>query len=105
MKLYEDFNQAIDETMFLQNCKLADITHVHENDNKMESNYRPVSILPAMIKIFRRILCYQLAIYFGDKLSNFQCGFRKGYSAQLCLIIMLEKWKQAMDKRSFIYSF
>ena len=54
MKLYKDFNQAIDETMFPQNCKCADITPVHKKDNKMDkSNYRPVSILPAMAKIFR----------------------------------------------------
>ena len=63
-----------------------------------KSNYRPVSTLPAMAKIFERLLCYQLATYFGDKLSKFQCGFRKGYSAQLCLIVMLETWKQALDK-------
>ena len=63
-----------------------------------KSNYRPVSILPAMAKFFEKLLRYQLAIYFGDKLSKFQCGFRKGNSAQLYLIVMLEKWKQAMDK-------
>ena len=98
MKLYKDFNQAIDETMFPQNCKCADITPVHKKDNKMgKSNNRPVSILPAMANIFERLLCYQLATYFGDKLSKFQCGFRKGYSAQLCLIVLLETWNQALD--------
>ena len=28
------------------------------------------------------------------------CGFRKGYSTQHCLIIMLEKWKKALDKQN-----
>ena len=31
-------------------------------------------------------------------LSKFQCGFRKGYSTQYCLLSMLEKWKSAVDK-------
>ena len=31
-------------------------------------------------------------------LSKYQCGFRKGYSAQHCLLAMLEKWKNAVDK-------
>ena len=35
--------------------------------------------------------------YFESFLSKYQCGFRKGYSAQHCLLSMLEKWKSAMD--------
>ena len=31
-------------------------------------------------------------------LSKYHCGFRKGYSAQHCLLAMLEKWKNAVDK-------
>ena len=31
-------------------------------------------------------------------LSNFQCGFRKGFNAQQCLIGMKEKIKGIMDK-------
>ena len=30
--------------------------------------------------------------------SKFQCGFRKGYRTQQCLIALLEKWKSARDK-------
>ena len=29
---------------------------------------------------------------------KFQCGFRKGYSTQQCLIALIEKWKSAADK-------
>ena len=31
-------------------------------------------------------------------LSKYQCGFRKGYSTQHCLLAMLEKYKFAVDK-------
>ena len=30
-------------------------------------------------------------------LSQYQCGFRKGYNAQHCLSTMIEKWKKAVD--------
>ena len=30
-------------------------------------------------------------------LSKYQCGFRNGYSTQHCLLLMLEKWKRAVD--------
>ena len=31
-------------------------------------------------------------------LAKQQCGFRKGYNTQYCLLVMLEKWKNAVDK-------
>ena len=30
-------------------------------------------------------------------MSKQQCGFRKGYSTQQCLLALLEKWKRAID--------
>ena len=35
----------------------------------------------------------------NDKLSPYICGFRKGYNTQYCLMIMLEKWKKALDNK------
>ena len=32
-------------------------------------------------------------------LSKYQCGFRRGFGAQDCLLAMLEKWKSSVDKR------
>ena len=28
--------------------------------------------------------------------SKYQCGFRKGFSTQQCLLAMLEKWKRSV---------
>ena len=39
-----------------------------------------------------------MSSYFDTILSKYQCGFRKGYSAQHCLIAMLEKWRKSLDK-------
>ena len=30
------------------------------------------------------------------------CGFRKGYDTQYCLMVMLEKWKKALDKKKLL---
>lgn len=88
----------IDKAVFPDNCKLADVTPVHKQGNKMDkSNYRPISILPPMAKVFERLLSEQLSKHFEDKYSKFQCGFRKGHSSQTCLIAMIEKWRKALD--------
>ena len=40
--------------------------------------------------------------YFETILSKYQWGFRKEFSAQCCLLAMLEKWKSAIgDKKIF----
>ena len=40
----------------------------------------------------------QLYSYFDNILSQNQFGFRKGHSAQQCLLVMIEKFKEAIDK-------
>ena len=35
--------------------------------------------------------------YFDNILSKYQCGFRKGFNAQHCLVSMIEKWKESVD--------
>ena len=37
--------------------------------------------------------------YTENILSNYQCGFRKNYSSQHCLLVMLERWKRCLDKK------
>ena len=36
--------------------------------------------------------------YFDKFFVKHQCGFRKGYNAQHCLLVMIEKMKEACDK-------
>ena len=41
----------------------------------------------------------RMSEYFQSFLSKYQCGCRKGYSAQHCLLSMSQKWKSAIDNR------
>ena len=40
----------------------------------------------------------QISSSMNSYLLKQQFGFRKGYSTQYCLLVMLEKWKNAVDK-------
>ena len=72
---------------------------VHKKKDKSDkTNYRPVSILPNISKIYEKIIYNQLYEYFHDKLFPSQCGFRKGYSSQHSLLVMTEKFKESIDK-------
>ena len=56
-----------------------------------------MSILPTISKIFERNMYDQISLYINKYLSPYLCGFRKGYSTQHCLTVMLERWKKALD--------
>ena len=98
--LHDNLNNSIYSCLFPNKLKLADITPTYKKGGRNEKgNYRPISILPCISKIYEKILYRQLYTYFDHILSVSQCGFRKGFSAQHCIIVMLEKWKKSVDKK------
>ena len=92
------FNESINSSEFSWPFKLANIIPVFKNVSRNhKTNYRPVSILPLISKVLEKIMIKQLSIYFEGILSKFRCGFHKGFSTRHCLLLMLEKWKRAVD--------
>ena len=69
--------------------------------NTNVKNYRPVSVLPVISKVFERIMQKQIATYFEKLLSPYLCGYRKGYSTQNAITAMIEKWKASLDKQGY----
>ena len=92
------FNYCIDTGEFPQEFKNADIIPAHKKREKSDkTNYRPVGILPNLSKIYEKLIYDQLYDYFDKILLPSQCGFRKGYSSQNCLLAMLENFKKSAD--------
>ena len=78
--------------------KLANVTPVFKKCARTsKNNYRPVSTLLLLSKLIETLISKQLSEFFEIILSKFQCGFRKSYAAQHCLLMMLEAWKEATD--------
>ena len=79
--------------------KCADVIPIHKKDDKTDKeNYRPISILPNLSKVYERLMYNQIYPYFDTLFSKFQCGFRKGFNAQHCLLVIIEKWRKTLDK-------
>ena len=92
------FNECVDKAVFPSILKKANITPVFKKGFRgSKDNYRPVSILPIISKIFEKLIEKQIVIYMDKFLSKYQCGFRKGHDAQHSLLAMIEKWKKAVD--------
>ena len=73
-----------------------------KEDASLLKNYRPVSVLLVVSKIYEIIMQKQILEYTDKHLSPHLCGYRKGYSTQTALISMLEKWKLSIDNKGFV---
>ena len=101
--IFENLNDSIPQSVFPSALKLANITPMHKKDSKSKKNhYRPINVLPNICKICESFFFKQISEDFEQFLSKYQCGFRKGFSAQHSLLSMLEKWKSAVDKKKYL---
>ena len=90
--LHASFNEFVKKLEFPSVLKQANITPVFKKgERECKNNYRPVSILSNVSKIFERIIFRQISYYMDSFFSKYQCRFREGYSTQQCLLSMLEK--------------
>ena len=92
------FNKAIRALKFSASFKFANVAPVFKQGSRnRKDNYKPISILPIISKIFEKLFCRQLSNHFDNILSKFQCGFRKCYSPQHCLLLMTDTWRKLVD--------
>ena len=96
--ILHNFSNALSCSEYPASLKYADITPIFKKDDKTDkTNYRPISILPNLSKIYERFMQNQMYPYLNQIFSKYQCGFRKGYNAQHCLMAMIEKWRKFLD--------
>ena len=79
---HQNFNGAIATSEFLHNLENANATpESKKGDRNIKTNYRPVSILPNVSKIYESFPYKQKSIFFDKILSNYQYCFRKGFNS------------------------
>ena len=101
--LTKTINSSIRNGCFPDELKAAKVTPIFKkNDDLDKENYRPASVLPHVSKIIERVMYIQIENFMKVKLSKLLKGFRKNHSAQHCLVDMLEKWKNTLDKGGFV---
>ena len=84
-------NEAILSGKFPDSLKLSNIVPVHKKKDPTDKcNYRPVSILPLLSKVFEKTMYDQLYIYMNNFLNELLCGFRKAHSAQHALFKLMQ---------------
>ena len=95
------FNLSLAEGIFPSDWKNARVSPIYKSGSRDEcSNYRPISVLSTISKIFEKIVFDQMNEYFASNaiLTPYQSGFRKGYSTMTSLLKTTNEWLVNMDK-------
>ena len=86
---------------FPEDFKLARVRPLQKGEAKDDvNNYRPISVLSAVSKIFERIIYDQLYLYLNEYnlLSESQSGFRPYNSTGSALLDATTDWLNSMDQ-------
>ena len=101
-KLQQRFNQVLTTGEFSSNFKNADVTTVFKNNNPLnKENYRPVSVLPVISKLFEKLMHNQINLHIKYFLSPYLCGYRTGFNSQHALIYLIERWRKFLDNMGY----
>ena len=92
-------NRVIKERMFPDSWKIAIVTPVpKKGHSQLPADYRPVSLLPIILKIAERHISNLLKPLVEPHLPPDQFGFRPKRSTEDALLIFEQRVMKAMDE-------
>ena len=101
-------NQCIKRGIFPEQLKIARVSVIYKKSERdLFQNYRPISILPTLSKIFERLLHNQLSQYFTqyNLFYGSQYGFRKNHSTELAALELVDTVITNLESRKMHVSF
>ena len=90
-------NASIQLSMYPNDAKKAEISPMSKNDPLVKSNYRPLSILTSLSKVFEGLLCDQLSMYIYQFISKNLSAYRKNYSCNNVLMKCIVDFRKSLD--------
>ena len=105
LPLTKFFNLCIREGEYPQAFKISKVIPIFKKGDKHSpNNYRPITIIPAISKIFEHLLKKQLYEYFeNNKLfSNSQFGFRRNSSAEAAICNLMQCVVESFEGGKFV---
>ena len=96
-------NECIKKNKFPSGMKKAEVAPIFKKKDRLcKENYRPVSVLPILSKVFENVLSVQLTKFFDNIFNDMLSAYRKKYSCQSVLLKLTETWRTALDNNMYI---
>ena len=84
-------NQTLKTGVFPDKLKIAKVTLVYKKGNENTfCNDRPISLLPSISKVFEKVMCNQLTLYFET--NHFLMQVSTGFGKITLLSLLLSNW-------------
>ena len=96
------FNASISKGVYPDLLKTARVTPIYKKGVKSDpGNYRPISVLSQVNKVFEKILHKRLYKYLTKFkiLYEYQFGFREGHSTTQALVEITDRIKTSIDAK------
>ena len=93
-------NQMLKTGIFPDSFKTSKIVPLFKKgDHGLLTNYRPISLLPTISKVFERVIYDQMYLYFNNNnlLADEQFGFRKNHSTEYAAIKLVDHISNEME--------
>ena len=93
-------NQMLKTGIFPDSFKTSKIVSLFKKgDHGLLTNYRPISLLPTISKLFERVIYDQMYLYFNNNnlLADEQFGFRKNHSTEYAAIKLVDHISNEME--------
>ena len=96
-------NKSFTSGEFPDCLKQANVSPIFKKDDPLDKeNYRPVSILPLLSKVYEKLLYNRLSDYVENIFNVILCGFRKAHSTQHALFKLLQSWQKELDEKGMV---
>ena len=103
-RISDIINLSFNQSVFPNLLKIANVILIHKKGDKLDcNNYRPVSLLSNISKIFEKFMHNRLTnfLLINKLLFSHQFGFRNRYSTNHALTSLTEKIRKAFDEDTF----
>ena len=98
-------NLSLSQGIFPSELKIAKVIPLFKGgDATFFNNYRPISVLSILSKLFERVYYNRLIHFLNQEkiLYDKQFGFRKKHSTELALILVLDQISNALDSGDYV---
>lgn len=96
-------NYVLNNSKIPQQWKLGEVTPVFKKDCSLDKlNYRPVTILPSLSKVFASIVHARLSPHFEKIYHKYVFAYRKYCGCDTAILSLTERWKQELDNHKVI---
>ena len=100
-------NQALTTGIFPDKLKIAKVQPIYKNEEQtLIKNYRPISLLPSISKVFEKIIFNQLYSFLQKQniIYKSQYGFRREHSTEFATLELIDRVNTEMDNNEIPFN-